>query len=286
MKKFIRLLITLIIIVAAILAGRWVWNYYLYSPWTRDGRVRANIITIAPDVSGWVTHLNVTNNQSVKKGQSLFIVDDARYKATFAKDEANVENKRYAWKLAEHKYLRRKRLKQEKAISAEDLETARINTKLAYSNYQLAQAELKSAQINLTRTRVSAPIDGSIINLSLQQDNYVSRGKPVLAIVKAHSFYVTGYFEETKLQLIHKGQTARIILMGGAKPLQGTVISIGHAIANNNDNSNQQLLPKVQQTFNWVRLAQRIPVDIRINHLPKGVKLSAGMTVSIYLNND
>lgn len=286
MNKYVRIVITLLVVIAAIFAGRWIWNEYLYSPWTRDGRIRAEIITIAPDVSGWVTYLNVTNNQLVKKGQLLFTVDDARYKATFAKDEANVENKQYAWKLAKHKYLRRKRLRQEKAISAETLETARINTKLAYSNYLLAKAELKSAQINLTRTRVNAPVNGSIIKLNLQQDNYVSQGKPVLAIVKSHSFYVTGYFEETKLQLIHKGQTAKIHLMGTNKPLEGTVISIGHAIANTNDNSNQQLLPQVQQTFNWVRLAQRIPVDIRIDHLPVGMELSAGMTATIYLNQD
>lgn len=284
MMKTVRVLITLLVILVAGVAGSWVWNDYMHSPWTRDGRVRADIITVAPDVSGWVTKLNIHNDQPVKKDQLLFEVDPLRYQAALAKSEATVETEKYALALAKHKYERRKQLVKTNSISLEDLEVARINTKVAEANYKLAQAELETAKLNLERTAVYAPESGDIINLNLRQGNYVKQGSSVLAIVKANSFYVTGYFEETKLPLIHLGQKAKVTLLGGGKALAGEVVSVGRAIANTNTQSNNQLLPQIQQTFNWVRLAQRIPVDIKLDSIPQGVQLSAGMTVSIHLS--
>ncbi|MDF0533276.1 HlyD family secretion protein [Shewanella yunxiaonensis] len=285
MGKLLRITITLAVVVAAIIAGRWVWDHYLYSPWTRDGRVRANIVTIAPDVSGWVKQLDVQDNQNVHQGDMLFAVDDTRYQAALAELQAQLESKKYAWDLATHKYERRKQLTGRELISEEDLETARINTEQAKADYDLVQAELNTARINLQRTAVKAPEDGTIINLTLRQGNYVKQGTAVLSLVQSNSFYVTGYFEETKLPLIHVGQKAKISLMSGGHPLTGTVTSIGKAIADTNVSSNGQLLPEIQQTFNWVRLAQRIPVDIKLDTLPDNVSLSAGMTVSIFLQD-
>lgn len=284
MMKIIRVLVTLLVVLAAVFAGTWVWDDYTNSPWTRDGRVRADIITVAPDVSGWSTGLVVHNDQFVEKGQLLFRVDQQRYRAALAKSQATVENEKYTWALAKHKYERRKKLKKNYVISLEDLETARINTNVAEANYKLALAELEIAKLNLKRTNVYAPEAGSIINLDLRQGNYVKQGGSVLAIVKAHSFYVTGYFEETKIPLVYIGQKAKISLMSGGDALTGHVTSIGQAIANTNTQGNDQLLPQVQQTFNWVRLAQRIPVDIKLDPLPEGVLLSAGMTASIHLS--
>ncbi|BES70137.1 HlyD family secretion protein [Marinobacter nanhaiticus D15-8W] len=283
MQKVLRVGLTLVVVALAIAAGTWVWNHYLHSPWTRDGRVRADVVTIAPDVSGWVTELSVSNNQSVEKGDLLFVIDDTRYRAEVAEAQAEVEEKRIAWELARHQYERRQQLTGRQAISEEDLETYRINTESAKASYALAQARLRMAQIDLERTRVDAPADGSLINLSLREGNYVDQGKPVLSLVKRGSFYVTGYFEETKLQLVRVGQPAHIQLMGADQTLTGEVTSIAQGIADTNTTSNDQLLPEVQQTFNWVRLAQRIPVDIALDPVPEGVKLSAGMTVSIDL---
>ena len=283
MGKLARISLTIVTLLIAVLLGHWVWQHYLYSPWTRDGRVRAHVITIAPDVSGWVNDVEVKDNQEVKKGDVIFTVDDTRYKAAIAELEAQVENKHYAWELAKHQYERRKTLTTGKLVSEETAESARISTELAKSNYKLAKAQLATAQINLDRTVVRAPADGSIINLTLRDGNYVSQGKSVLSLVKQDSFYVTGYFEETKIPLISLGQKATITLMSGGKPLSGTVSSIGEAIADTNTASNSQLLPQVQQTFNWVRLAQRIPVDIKLDNYPDNVHLSAGMTVSIHL---
>lgn len=283
MTKYLRILVTLLVILAAVLAGRWVWNDYMHSPWTRDGRVRADIITVAPDVSGWVTALNIKNDQSVEKGDLLFRVDQKRYQAALEQSKASTENALYSWQLAKHKYERRTSLRSQKAISEEDLESSRINTEIAKANYNLAKAKQESAQLNLDRTEITAPVSGDIINLNLRQGNYVAQGASVFAIVKKSSFYVTGYFEETKIPLIHLNQKAKVTLLSGGKPLTGEVVSIGKAIANTNTQSNGQLLPQIQQTFNWVRLSQRIPVDIKLDPLPDGVQLSAGMTATIHL---
>lgn len=286
MEKVIRIIITLAVIVAAVLSGRWVWDHYLYSPWTRDGKVQADIITIAPDVSGWVTALAVEDDQQVKKGDVIFQVDVKRYQAVVNELQAQVRNETLAVELARHEYARREKLRESNSISAEELESSRISADMAEASLDLAKANLASAQIDLDRATITAPVDGTIVNLTLREGNYVSQGSPVLSLVAANSVYVTGYFEETKLPLIHEGQKAKITLMSGGKPITGTVKSIGNAIADSNTSANGQLLPQVQQTFNWVRLAQRVPVDIRLEEVPEGTRLVAGMTASIRLESD
>ncbi len=286
MQKPLRIVINLFILLVAIGAGYWVWNYYLHSPWTRDGRIRADVITISPDVSGWISELNVSNDQQVDAGDVLFRIDDARYEAAVAENKARAEQARYAWELAKHQYDRRKKLNKNQNISADDLDVYRIQMDSARASYDLAQAQLNTAMIDVERSKVTAPVSGSIVNLGLSNGNYVNKGTPVLSLVKSGSFYVTGYFEETKLQHIHIGQTAYVQLMSGGKALEGHVVSIGKGIANTNTSGDSQLLPQVQQSFNWVRLAQRIPVDIRFDKLPPDINLSAGMTVSVQLADD
>lgn len=286
MGKLLRVGITLLVVAIAAVAGSWVWNHYLYSPWTRDGRIRADVITIAPDVSGWVTQLSVQNNQAVKQGDPLFTIDDTRYQAVLAEARAKVAERQSALELARYRYQSRQGLSEPQAINEEDLETYRFNMAYAKAGHELARAELETARIDLARTQVVAPADGTINNLHLRQGNYVSKGVAVLSQVKADSFYVTGYFEETKLQLVQVGQPARMTLMGGDRTLTGTVISIARGVADINTSSNPQMLPQVQQAFNWVRLAQRIPVDIALDPVPEAIHLSAGMTVSINLDSE
>lgn len=284
MGKLLRVGITLLVVALAVVAGSWVWNHYLHSPWTRDGRIRADVITIAADVSGWVTQVSVNNNQAVKQGDPLFTIDDARYQAVLAEARARLAEKYSALELARHRYQRRQEQSDQPSVIDEDLQTYRIALEAAKARHELARAELELARIDLERTQVVAPADGTINNLHLRQGNYVERGTAVLSQVKTDSFYVTGYFEETKLQLVQVGQTARMILMGGDRKLTGTVVSIARGVADINTSSNEQMLPQVQQAFNWVRLAQRIPVDIALDPVPEDIHLSAGMTVSINLD--
>jgi multidrug resistance efflux pump len=198
-----------------------------------------------------------------------------------AQAKAHVEHQRYGWELSKHQYQHRKQLSRKQTISPEDLEAARINTELTKADYLLAQSKLEIVMIDLQRTIVKAPVDGTIVNLSLRRGNFVAQGKPVLSLVKKDSFYATGYFEETKIPLIRVGQRARVRLVSGGRELHGRVVSIARGIADTNASTNSELLPQVRPTFNWVRLAQRIPVNIALDAPPEDIVLSTGMTATI-----
>ncbi|WP_277809925.1 efflux RND transporter periplasmic adaptor subunit [Chromohalobacter canadensis] len=282
MRTPLRMLITLVVVALAVAAGVWLWHYYLYTPWTRDGRVRADVVTIAPDVSGWVSELSVEDTQRVSRGETLFKINQARYRAALEQAKATVKLNQAQLELKKHEESRRNRLSNQ-AISNEDREIARINTQVAQANLDAAKAQLESAQIDLKRTVVTAPADGHILNLRLSEGNYVNAGNAVMALVKANSYYVTGYFEETKMSRIEEGDTARITLMNGDTELRGHVTGVSRGIANSNTSPNDQLLPQVEPTFNWVRLAQRIPVRIALDEVPDETLLSAGMTATIHI---
>ncbi|MCK0754144.1 efflux RND transporter periplasmic adaptor subunit [Chromohalobacter japonicus] len=285
MRTPLRMLITLVVVALAVTAGVWLWHYYLYTPWTRDGRVRADVITIAPDVSGWVRQLPVSDTQKVEQGDTLFQIDQARYQTAVNKAQAVVALNQAQLELKRHEENRRNNLSNQ-AISSENREVARIDTRVAKANLDEAQANLESAQLDLKRTVVEAPADGHILNLRLTEGNYVSAGNAVMALVKSDSYYVTGYFEETKMSRIEEGDVARITLMNDDTELRGHVAGIGRGIADSNTSPNDQLLPQVEPTFNWVRLAQRIPVRIELDDVPEGTLLSAGMTATIHVVDD
>lgn len=280
MRSTIRVGITLAVVLAAIFAGSWIWQHYMYSPWTRDARVRADVVTIAPDVSGWVLDLKVRDNQQVKAGDLLMTIDRDRYQAAVEKAQAVVDIRRQQLNLREHEASRRARLGSQ-AISAELRENAQINAEMARSEYREAQADLRIAQLNLARSEVRAPRDGQITNLRLAQGNYVTAGQAVMALVDTASFYVQAYFEETKLPRIQVGAPVDIWLMGGEQEIRGQVEGISRGITDRNASPDGQLLANVEPTFNWVRLAQRIPVRIKLDALPENVQLSAGMTASV-----
>ncbi|MDG9928635.1 MULTISPECIES: HlyD family secretion protein [unclassified Pseudomonas] len=280
MRELPRVVVTLLVVVLALLAGWWLWNFYMLSPWTRDARVRADVVTIAPDVSGWVVELKVRDNQQVKAGDLLMSIDRERYQAALDKARALAETRRQQLSLRQHEASRRAHLGPQ-AISAELRENAQINAEIARAEFQEAQAEVKLAELNLKRSEVRAPRSGQVTNLHLAQGNYVQAGQAVMALVADESFYVQAYFEETKLPGIHVGAAAEVTLMSGGEPLRGRVQSISRGITDRNAAPDAQLLANVEPTFNWVRLAQRIPVRIELEEVPQDLPLSAGMTASV-----
>lgn len=177
--------------------------------------------------------------------------------------------------------IEEKKLGKTGSISREELDDYLMTVKLKQAALEKAKADFLTADINLKRTRIYAPVSGTINNIDLRQGNYVNAGKPVMSIIEKDSFYVTGYFEETKIPNIRIGEKAEIQLMSGGKPLYGYVTGIGKAIADDNTSLNSQLLPKVQETFDWVRLSKRIPVDISLTVIPKDIDLIAGMNASV-----
>ncbi len=280
MRTSVRVAVTLCLVAVAIFAGFHLWQYYMLTPWTRDARIRADVVVISPDVSGWVRELKAYDNQQVKAGDLLLSIDRDRFEAALEKTEAVVQTRQQQLNLREREASRRASLGPQ-AISAELRENAQINAGIARGELREAQAEAKAAQINLDRSQVQAPRNGHITNLRLAQGNYVNAGQSVMALIDDSTFYVQAYFEETKLPRIHVGDPVKVWLMSAGDALQGRVESISRGIADRNTTPDGQLLAEVEPTFNWVRLAQRIPVRIKLENVPEGLNLSAGMTASV-----
>lgn len=280
MRTSVRVAVTLCLVAVAIFAGFHLWQYYMLTPWTRDARIRADVVVISPDVSGWVRELKAYDNQQVKAGDLLLSIDRDRFEAALEKALAVVQTRQQQLNLREREASRRASLGPQ-AISAELRENAQINAGIARGELREAQAEAKMAQINLDRSQVHAPRNGHITNLRLAEGNYVNAGQSVMALIDDSTFYVQAYFEETKLPRIRVGDPVKVWLMSAGEALQGHVESISRGITDRNTTPDGQLLAEVEPTFNWVRLAQRIPVRIKLDHVPEGLNLSAGMTASV-----
>ena len=273
-----RPLVTAAVVAAAAWAGLQLWDHYELAPWTRDGRVRANVVQIAPDVSGLVTAVPVQDNQSVAAGALLFEVDRARYTLALRQAESALVAAKVALTQAQRENARNIDLGN--LISQELREQTSTRVEAAQANVAQAAVALDAARLNLERAQVRAPTAGMVTNLDMRTGSYAQAGRAALALVDAKSFYVEGYFEETKLPRIHVGDRVRITPMGGVR-LDGTVDSIAAGIADRDRTTGTNLLPSVNPTFNWVRLAQRIPVRVKLDPLADGTRLVAGETVTV-----
>lgn len=274
-----RYALTLCAVAAATLLAFMMWKHYAQTPWTRDGRVRADVVQIAPDVSGPVVRVAVRDNQWVNRGDVLYAIDPHWLTLAVASAQAEVESRWHEMVMRQDAARRRAQIKA--AISSEDLQQTGSAANVAVANYHGALAALELAELNLSHATVRAPVSGYITHLRLRPGDYATAGETKVAIVDAHSFWVVGYFEETKLRHIRVGDTAHIVLMGYEPVIAGHVESIGHGIGDNNDETGGLGLPDVEPTFSWVRLAQRVPVRIHIDALPKGVELVAGLSASV-----
>lgn len=278
--KSLKYFSTLLVLAVALAAGWWLWNFYMQAPWTRDGKVRAEQVSITPQVSGSITELNIKDNQLVKAGDILFRIDETPYKIAVLNAQAQLARAQTDLSKANNEANRRRHLSQN-YISAEDLDTANINVKAMQASVDAAQAALEQAQWQLSQTRVKAPVDGWITNLSTRTGNYATSGQPLFALIDSHSFYVVGYFEETKLRHIREGAAAQIVLYSGNVTLQGHVSSIGRAIYDQSVETDSGLVADIKPNVPWVRLAQRVPVRIQFDSLPADVTLVSGTTCTV-----
>ena len=281
MHAVVRVLLTLILLIAAGLLSYDLASYYLFSPWTRDARVRANVVAVAPDVSGYVDDIRVQNDQFVRKGDVLFTIDQERFKLALADAEASLGARHAQQLMAREQYERRSKLSPGNTITIENLDNARRQSETAAASYQQAIASRDTADLNLKRTEVRASVNGFITNLNLAKGTYASQGKPVMALIDSDSYRVDAYFEETKIPHIKSGASVEIRLMDGSPALQGTVLGISRGITDQDNKDGPELLSSINPTFTWVRLAQRIPVRIHLTHVPPGVLVSAGMTCTV-----
>jgi len=279
-KLLLRILVTLTLVAIAFFLGRLLWVRYMDSPWTRDGRLRADIVNISSDMSGLVTEVLVKDNQFVHKGDMLFKVDSERYRHTLAEMQALVDQ-RHAMVLMKRGQSERREALDNEVISQELREDSALYTASAKAEYEQAIAERDHAQLNVDRTFVRAPVDGWVSNLLVRPGDYAQVGIAKLAIIDQNSFWVYGYFEENKLRFIHIGDPAEVKLLGSDKLILGHVESIARGITDRDNPTDVRLLANVNPSFNWVRLAQRVPVRIKLDAIPKEILLVAGMTCSV-----
>ena len=325
-RQYVRPIILVVVGIIALLVLHHIWNYYNAAPWTRDGRVRGDVIQVSSDVSGLVTEVRVHDNQTVKKGQVLFKIDVARQaldveqaksdlfkakaslasaEAELAQAKANLVKSKAGSELADKNAARYSSLmegaisKQEQdqmyaARDASHAEHEQMGATIAQANanivqqkalIEVANSNLHLAQLNLNRSEVLAPADGTLSNFELQEGNYVKVGQAVAALLDREKLYVVGYFEETKLNKIFVGAPASIQLMGDSQVIKGHVQGIASGIEDRERTSTTGLLANVNPTFSWVRLAQRVPVKITLDEPPKNpLAFVAGRTVTVHIN--
>lgn len=272
--------VTAIAVGIAAVIGWQLWIYYLEAPWTRDGRVRADVVQVAADVSGLVSEVLVHDNEPVKKGDVLFRIDAARFQIALRDAQANVDSKLAASQEAERETTRYNRLNA-LSVSEEQQQQRGAAATEAQAAYQQARASRDVAALNLARSEVRAPVNGFVTNFDLRPGDYVDAGRPLFALIDSDSFYVDGYFEETKLPRIQIDDPARVYLVGERGVIEGHVESIAGGIADRERQGSSDLLANVNPTFSWVRLAQRVPVRIAIDRVPVGVRLVTGRTATV-----
>lgn len=274
-----RWIVTALIVLGAIFVALWLWGRYETDPWTRDGHVRADVVRVASDVGGLVTTVRVRDNQVVRKGDLLFVIDAPRYADALGQADANIASVRAKYMQAQKVAQRDLALGDLVATETHEENVALVET--AKASLDAALAGRKTAELNVHRTAVHASVNGIVTNLDLHPGDFVGVGAQALALIDTDSLRIEGYFEETKLGKIHIGDKARIRLMGDDRDIVGHVESITAGIADDQSNNTANQLRAVDPTFSWVRLAQRIPVRIEVDHLPAGTQLIVGRTATV-----
>ena len=275
----LRVSITLAATVGAILIIRWMWLHYELAPWTRDGRVRADIVKVAPDESGWVVSVAVVDNQAVRKGDPLFRLDTVRYEIALHQAEATVARERAV--LAEARREARRNQGLGDLVASEVREQSEARVQEVAADLARGLADLAATELDLKRAVIVAPVNGVVTNLELRPGDYMTAGREALAMVDGDSLHVDGYFEETKLPRIRVGDRVSVRLMGESQLVYGHVESFAPAIFDRERTPTGDLVADINPTFSWVRLAQRVPVRIKLEAGAINVRLIAGRTATV-----
>ena len=280
-KGFATLAIALVAIVMALVT----WDYYVTAPWTRDGNVRVQVASVAPQVSGQITELRVGDNQYVHKGDVLYVIDPFDFVAALRSDKAQERQKAADLQVKELASERRQRLSSY-ATTPEEQQKFAGDAIQAKGNFEAAQQQVAQAEINLIRTQVRSPVNGYVINQQMRVGDYAHAGSANISVIDADSYWIDGYFEETKLARVCIGDRVEAQLMGYAQPIIGHVASVARGINVSDAAAGVQGLPNVNPVFAWVRLAQRVPIHIAIDHVPPGVPLVSGLTATVTIKDD
>ena len=275
-----RFSLTGLMVALALWAGYRLWDYYFDAPWTRDGHIRADVVPVAPDVAGFVTDVLVKDNQRVERGDVLFRIDRARYAIALDQAQAVLEGRRAVLDQANADLKRYSALTPDAVVTRQKLDQVVATQGSAQAAYDQAVADLGLAKLNLERSDVRAAVNGVVTNMELRPGTYLNPGKGVMALLDSDTLHVEGYFEETKLPRIHLGDAVSVRLLGSNHVLRGSVESVAAGIEDRDRSSGETLLANVNPTFNWVRLAQRVPVRIALDRAARN-ELVAGATATV-----
>jgi multidrug resistance efflux pump len=276
-----RFSLTGLVVLVALWAGYKLWDYYMDAPWTRDGHIRAEVVPVAPDVSGFVTEVLVKDNQQVQRADVLFRIDRARYAIALEQAEAVLDGKRAMLDQANADLKRYSALTVDLVVTKQKMDQVVATQGAAKAAYDQAVADRGLAKLNLERSEVRASVNGVVTNMELRPGAYLTPGKGVMALLDTDTLHVQGYFEETKLPRIHVGDPVNVRLMGSDHMLRGKVESIAAGIEDRDRSAGATLLANVNPTFNWVRLAQRVPVRIALDRTAERNDLVAGATATV-----
>ena len=274
-----RVAVTLVVVGLALAGGRWLWVRYNVEPWTRDGRIRADVVQVSPDVSGLVTEVRVKNDQTVAAGDVLLVLDQPRYELALRQADAAVISAEVALAQARRESARNHGLTD--LVTSEQVEEGQSKVDQLAAQLNSTRVARDLAQLNLERTTIRTPVNGVVTNVELQPGDYASAGHQVLALVATDTLHVDGYFEETKLPRIRVGDRAVVHIMGIPTGLPGQVESIAAGIEDRERASSGTAIANVNPSFSWVRLAQRIPVRIKLDPLAGDIRLIAGRTATV-----
>ena len=284
LKKIIKILLTLAILGAAAFFTYNKYRAYMDNPWTRDGQVRTQVIQVTPRVNGMVVKIHVVDNQKVKIGDLLFEIDPSQYQVTLNQSEARLQRTREAAKGTKIEFERVKNIydKDKGAVSQKDLVRNETKYYKSLADIDSSTEAVNTAKLNLSYTKVFAEVDGYVSNINFQIGSQASANKPILALVDENAYWVFGFFREDAIPDVEVGDTAMVTLLAYPDtPLKGKVESIAWGIAHSDGNPGNNLLPSVKPVFQWIRLAQRIPVRIKLDKLPEEIKLRFGLTASV-----
>ena len=283
-KLFVKIVLNLAIFGGAIFLGYNKFQEYFNNPWTRDGQVRAQVIQVSPRVSGEVISIAVVDNQQVKKGDLLFKIDPSPYAIKLKQARADLQRERANVRGTKIEYDRVRKIaaKNKGAVSQRDLNRNRVNYEKALAKIDAYTENINAAKLDITFTEVHASVDGYISNINFQIGSQAVANQPIVALVDMNSFWVFGYFRESMIGEIKIGDTSKVTLMAYPdQPISGEVESIGWGIAHSDGNPGNNLLPSIKPVFQWIRLAQRIPVRIELDEIPEGIELRFGLTASV-----
>ncbi|WP_072569539.1 p-hydroxybenzoic acid efflux pump subunit AaeA [Enterobacter sp. SA187] len=283
-RNFTRTAITVVMVILAFIAIFRAWVYYTESPWTRDARFSADVVAIAPDVAGLITDVKVHDNQLVQKDQVLFTIDRPRYQKAVEEAEADVAYYRALASEKRREAGRRNKLGIQ-AMSREEIEQSNNVLQTVIHQQAKAQATLDLAKLDLERTVIRAPAAGWVTNLNVYTGEFITRGSTAVALVKQNSFYVLAYMEETKLEGVRTGYRAEITPLGSNRVLKGTVDSVAAGVTNASSSRDAKGMATIDSNLEWVRLAQRVPVRIRLDNQKENV-WPAGTTATVVITGE